>query len=469
VYPTQILDANGNYITITYVGNAGPRIQTVTDTLNRVITFYYDSNNLLTAITAPGLNGPARTLVRFHYHQLSLNYSFSLTPVVRDPNPWVVDAIYYPATGTGYWFGDSDFYSTYGMLKKVSERRGMTFSGPDPVPPAQGPTEQGTITDAGQVTREEIYNYPLNVNDTSGTQSSNLSDAPTYTSMTDSWTRDGTNFDSATTSYEVHEDSTPRTVTITLPNGTTSKQYSFNHSGFYDDGLVYADETRDSSGALLQSSSSSWGEGAYGSPRPNRVEKTDERGQTTAAEFSYGSVYNQVTEVRDFDYGGANLLRATRTEYQNSSNYTGYANSFGYVGRHIFNLPLNVEVYDSDNTTRLSRTEYQYDGQTLSATPNVVQHDQASNPYADTEGFCSWQDDPNDPDCRNECPNPDNPSCDGVFSQNYVCPYLASTDYRGNVTQVTSYANATPTTPTGAITETRRYDVTGNRVTASTA
>jgi len=67
------------------------------------------------------------------------------------------------------------------------------------------------------------------------------------------------------------------------------------------------------------------------------------------------------------------------------------------------------------------------------------------------------------------CPNPDNPSCDGVCSQNYVCPYLSSTDYRGNVTQVTSYANATPVTPTGAMTETRRYDVTGNLVTASTA
>jgi hypothetical protein len=32
LYPTRITDPNGNYITITYVNNVGPRIQTVTDT-----------------------------------------------------------------------------------------------------------------------------------------------------------------------------------------------------------------------------------------------------------------------------------------------------------------------------------------------------------------------------------------------------------------------------------------------------
>jgi len=33
----------------------------------RVIQFYYDSNNLLTAITAPGFDGSTRTAVRLHY------------------------------------------------------------------------------------------------------------------------------------------------------------------------------------------------------------------------------------------------------------------------------------------------------------------------------------------------------------------------------------------------------------------
>src|SRR5262249_36660393 len=57
LFPTYIEDVNGNYITISYVNNSGPRIQTMTDTLGRVINFHYDYNNLLTGITAPGLNG----------------------------------------------------------------------------------------------------------------------------------------------------------------------------------------------------------------------------------------------------------------------------------------------------------------------------------------------------------------------------------------------------------------------------
>src|SRR5712692_7150007 len=174
VYPTSILDANGNYITITYVNNTGPRIQTVTDTMGRLINFSYDPNNLLTAITAPELGGGTRTLVRFHYRQLSLSYGFAWPQiqnvVVRDPYPWVIDAIYYPATNTGYWLGDGDSYSSYGMIAKVVEQRGMGFS-------AASLNDQGTVT-PGQTTSTESYNYPL-------TPDYSLTDAPTYTSMTE--------------------------------------------------------------------------------------------------------------------------------------------------------------------------------------------------------------------------------------------------------------------------------------------
>jgi len=199
VYPTAIEDANGNYIVITNVGNAGPRIETITDTLGRPVQFSYDSNNLLTAITGPGLgNNSARTLARFHYHQLSLSAGFNgLTQIIRDSNPWVIDAIYYPATSTGYYFGDSDSYSSYGMIAKVLEQRGMSLS-------SASLNDMGTVT-PGQTTRTETYNYPLSAN-------SSLTDAPTYTSINQSWSRDGTNFDSAITTYEVNEISTPRTV-----------------------------------------------------------------------------------------------------------------------------------------------------------------------------------------------------------------------------------------------------------------
>ena len=456
VFPTFIEDANGNFITITYVNNAGPQIQTVTDTLGRVVNFYYNSNNLLTAITAPGLSGATRELVRLHYHQLSLNYGFSYpqiqSTVVPNPAPWVVDGIYYPATATGYWFNDSDSYSSYGMLAKVIEQRGMSFS-------ASSLTDMGTITQ-GSVTRKEEYSYPLSPDYT-------LADSPTYATLTERWTPDGgTTLSSAVTSYSVHDNDNPRTVTITYPNLTKSKQYSYNAAGQWNDGLVYEDRTfTTDENSPLQKSTTSWEQGAYSSARPTRVEKFDERGQKTAAEFSYGTVYNQVTEVRDYDYGGLTLLRSTRTTYQNSTNYTGTCYTSGCYGRHIFNLPLTVETYSPSNT-RLARSEYQYDGQTLTAAAGVVMHDQAANPYADAEGYCYYQDDWSDPDCTGGCAWGDS-GCDGYCRQDYICPYDGSTDFRGNVTSVTSYADAAGLT--GAITETRNYDVTGNMVKASTA
>jgi RHS repeat-associated protein len=442
VYPTRITDADGNYITITYRNNTGPQIETITDTLGRTINFYYDSNNLLTAVVAPGLTaGTTRTLVRLHYRQLTLNYAFSgLTPRLRNATPWVVDAIYYPATNTGYWFGDSDSYSSYGMIAKVLEQRGMVFS-------ASSLEDQGTIT-PGVVTRQSVYNYDLQPN-------SGLTDAPTYTTSTETW--EGMDTGAAVTNYSAQPDANPRVVSMTLPNGTKSTQYSYNYSSLPDtdplkalDGLVYLDETRDSNNNLLGSSSSTWEKGAYDSPRPLRVEIMDERNQTTAAEFSYDTgVYNQATKVRDYDYGGQNLLRETRTQYENGTAYTG---------RHIFSLVKSVEIYSSDAVTRVSRTEYQYDGQTLTDTPGVVMHSDASNPYAPMYTVPG--------DCNIVCDDFCHEVCESEFQRS---DYDPATAYRGNVTQVKTYADASSLNETSAVTQTRRYDITGNMVTASTA
>jgi RHS repeat-associated protein len=434
IYPARITDANGNYITITYVNNTGPQIQTITDTLGRIVNFYYDTNGLLTAITAPGLTtGTTRTLVRLHYKQLTLNYGFSgLTARVTDTTPWVLDAIYYPATSTGYWFGDSDSYSSYGMIARVRQQRAMTLS-------AASLTVQGTVT-KGTETNESAYSYPLTPNYA-------LTDAPTYTTRTDTW--DGMDTAAAVTNYLIYQNTTPRRTEITLPNGTKSVQLSYNAPGTFTDGLFYQSETYGAgSSLLLQKNTMTWEQGAYESPRPARMEATDERSQKTATEFDYGASYNQVTEVRNYDYGGLTLLRATRTQYETSANYTN---------RHIFNLPLVVEVFAANNTTRVSRTEYQYDGQTLDDTPGVVMHNAASDPYTteqvETGQCCQWVDDP----------------YEGRYCAEYclASAYDPSTDYRGNVTQVKNYADAAGLT--GAIAQTRSYDINGNLVTASTS
>src|SRR5262249_10864036 len=175
--------------------------------------------------------------------------------VVPNPVPWVVDGVYYPATGTGYWLNDSDSYSSYGMLAKVIEQRGMSFSG-------ASLTDMGTIYQ-GSVTRKEEYNYPL-------TPDYSLADSPTYTTMTERWTPDGgATLSQAVTGYEVHDNDNPRTVTITLPNLTKSKQYSYYAPGQWNDGLIYEDRTfTTDENNPLQKSTSNWEPGAYSSARP---------------------------------------------------------------------------------------------------------------------------------------------------------------------------------------------------------
>lgn len=72
-FPTQISDAQGNYITVAYRNNRGPEIQTVTDTLGRVVTFNYDASNRLISVSAPKMdNNGTRTVVRLHYKQITL-------------------------------------------------------------------------------------------------------------------------------------------------------------------------------------------------------------------------------------------------------------------------------------------------------------------------------------------------------------------------------------------------------------
>jgi YD repeat-containing protein len=202
VYPTRITDAQGNYITITYRNNHGPKIETITDTMGRVVTFQYDSSERLISIKTPNINSNGqRTWVRLHYRQIALNTSFTpgIQGMVRNNDywPWVLDAIYYPGTNTGYWFGDADSYSTYGMLAKVIEQRGMSWSA--------SAEEQGTITQ-GQMTKQALYNYPLTTtNETGRTNGLNLSDAPTYTELRENWAEsdDG----EAITTYDVQQNS----------------------------------------------------------------------------------------------------------------------------------------------------------------------------------------------------------------------------------------------------------------------
>lgn len=185
--PYEIVDKFGNYISITYhqlenntiTPTPGKFIDYIKDTLGRVFKFNYTQTNgryYLTSITGPGLrdqNGviSERTFARFNYKDHTLAYNFAgLTPKVRDNNNSikVLSSVYYPATNTGYWFGETDSYSPYGMIRKVEEQKGMGFD-----------AQTGNIT-PGQVARRRVYEYPENI-------ATPIPDVPEYTTVTETW------------------------------------------------------------------------------------------------------------------------------------------------------------------------------------------------------------------------------------------------------------------------------------------
>jgi RHS repeat-associated protein len=449
-FPTRITDAQGNYISITYRNNRGPEINTITDTLGRVVTFNYDALNRLISVDVPKMdNGGTRTAIRLHYKQMTLSPGFAagITTDTATNTPNVIDAIYYPSTNTGYWFGAdpnasdyATYYSSYGMISKVIEQRGMNWSG--------SAGDQGTITQ-GTMSKQAVYDYPLTANYT-------LTDAPTYANLTESWA--GMDTAAAVTNYQINFNATPRTVTVTQPNGLKSVQLMYNAAGQWNDGLIYQDETYNTSNVLLSQSNVTWQQGAYSSPRPSRTEVKDEKGQILITDNFYSTSYNQLTSVKEYDYDGTTLLRETRNTYENGTNYTY---------RHIFNLVKTTEVLDAGGN-RLARSDYEYDNyqsQPLEGTPGVVQHDYTYDPYTtatqDGENCLVWGP-------LYECGYPDDPRyCRDCEQYEQVSAYNSGTEARGNVTKMTTYADAASLT--GAISETRKYDITGNLINTSSA
>ena len=293
-----------------------PKIDTIEDTVGRTVQFHYDAAEQLIAITAPGYSGGTRTLVRFHYKEIELKlekaFHASVQPRSRKctraqpelcQQPLIVlDAVYYPGTNTGYCFEE---YSSYGMPTKVSERRLMGIA-------AKGLNEQGTLT-PGLMTREREYDYPKTP--------ARLSDAPTYSKMTERWW-DGATTSTADTLYETNAEK--RTLTVVPPDKTRVVQTAYVRAGQIEDGMPFLDEVFDDKLHRLTSTAMIWEKSdtaGYDSLRVKRIERTDELGHKSATEYQYGPWHNQVEIVRELDFGGSSIVRGTRTTYDASSQY----------------------------------------------------------------------------------------------------------------------------------------------------
>lgn len=469
LYPTMIVDANGNYIQIKYDWDQRePRMQRIVDTMGRIIDFHYftasDGTRLLSAITTKGIKDDnnvvtTRTLVRLHYKQLAINTAgaFSgLNTRVYKSAPWVIDAIYYPATSTGYWFGDEDSYSSYGMIRKVVEQRGMNFS-------AASLTEMGTVT-PGTMTREQDYAYPQSP--------SNLTKAPTFDTMTETW--EGIDTAPPVTTFEISGTDAPadRVVTVTRPDGTKIIQRSHNLTNLLDsdpnkakNGLVFQEEIHGKNNALLQKTDRTWEPGFSNTARLKRVEVTDELGQVLATDYDNYGDYNAVGRVREYSYDES-ILRTTKTSYLNYTD--GALNSQIYdtknlITPRLINLVSAVTIYTGDdaNDKKAAITEYKYDEYAAPLAAYTADYLGTSDLYI--YGV-------------------DKSSISGIFSHSgkfNPLPYN-STDgggsgpdkyitKRGNVTKIIKYADPDNLTAASNSTTTRTYDMAGNIIAASSA
>jgi len=444
-YPTQITDNNGNYLKICYVGGVGPRISSVEDTMARRVRFYYDSSNGdLVTIKAPGLTGQAdREVMRFYYDDLSYNAGTLFSSGVHVTLPsssHVIKYVFLPSSteASGAHIGYRFDYSAYGMIYQTVQFRGMTVS-------STSTSSTGSVTAEGTQAAVSTYNYPgTPVNSTNG-----LSDLPSYTTRTDDWAgrTTGMNGNPATAPYYTFSvDEANGISTVTAPDGSISESDAIVHADQWDDGLIKETFVDKQGSSALVHTVTDWEQGAGNAPRPTQVRTTDETGQTKAVVFSYTSSYNNVAAISERDFTSDGSVSATELRRRE----TTYITSSSYINRRLIHLAEIVKVFPGGSSTPILRSDYAYDNYgtnhaNLTGRSNLTKHEAAYDPFAPEEEVCVW-----DPELQELV-------CD------YQSPYDPATDYRGNITTVTSYPDANSSSNT--IAHSTTYDIAGNVVT----
>jgi YD repeat-containing protein len=348
VYPIRITDRQGNFISISYYGS-GPRISTITDTLNRVVTFKYEGNELVSITVPPYANGvDDRQVIRFYYSNITVNptgsNSFSGVSVPatsQNKTVRVISRVYFPGTQTGYAYSYS---IPYGMIYRVEQRRAMTVSTTEA-------TQIGTVTGEGVTAASTEYNYP--------TTASALSEVPKYTRRTDDWAGRTTGTAAPYYTFNVTEGTTNLSM-VTAPDGSVTETETYGSTSSGLSGLVKQVTIKSASGAVLSRTVYSWlPDGNDFNPRLTQVLSTNDQNQTKGVVYTYDTSlsYNNVTKVSERDFTGdgtlsAVELRRTETTYEKGTNY---------LLRGLVHLPTSVKVFEGGSNVPSSFVDYKYD------------------------------------------------------------------------------------------------------------
>jgi RHS repeat-associated protein len=381
-YPDQITDTNGNFITITYDSNS--HVSQIHDTLGRTITFNYDPNGKIVNV-AQG----SKVYAMFTWGSIPLNYNFDPAKFPQAPygirapvNGWSINVLtsctY--ANGTAYAFS----YGDWGIVNKITK-----LAATSPI----------TIPSTSRVVRGYVaYNFP--------SAATPLEDAPSYTQET---IFDGVN--TTTSNFSVTKDANGNITSssVTDPSGTTTTTTVQTDTGDPSKILLVGAPLSvvvQSGNTLLRQTDYAWVEDANNNnAQISSVTTTlGDSGQKSQVQYTY-DINGNITQQNDLGWG-LKLKRYTKNSYATLSN-------------HIVDRVSQVLVYDASNNL-ITRTDFGYDGTTLSLVSGATNHDDVN------------------------------------FSDSFTT--------RGNRTSSTRYTNAAG--GSGAITKNFYYDTLGNLIQA---
>jgi YD repeat-containing protein len=334
---TQIKDRNGNYLSVSYNGQAD--ITNISDTLGRVLNFNYDGNSNLSSITQ-NWNGGWHTWASFGWgspHTMQTS-GFSGASVV------------------GTYNGES-----IPVLRQVGLDDGSYYT--------------FEYTGAGQVNVIRRYTYD-------NAQRSYL--AYDYTSPTNDsprlwqsrvWAQNWTGVNGVpsevATQFSEPGDGSHQMVAA---DGTVYKEF---YGTGWQKGLTTLSEvwvggvrqkwtavslTQDNTGVNYQTN-----------PRVTETNVYDSSSHRRRTTIEYNQGYSLPTHVREYDADAQTLLRLTTTAYKWDSQY---------VDRRIIGLPYERMIYDGPTGNLMSRQIYHYDwgGEYFSSQTPSTNYDAANYP-----------------------------------------------------------------------------------------
>jgi len=347
---TEIKDRNGNYISATYDSNNG-HLLTVTDTLNRVVSFIYDGTNNLQAIRQTW-NGVSHDWATFNYGEVYVAPSFGGGLAVNGPNGNNTTVLARVNLQDGSYF-TFDYNTAFAQVSRINRYA------------ADG----------------HLINYTAyNVSSAAG-----QTDCPRFTERRD-WAESWNNGNEVVTSYSVAGDGS-WTQQI-APDGTIYKEF-FATSG-WQTGLTTSTEFW-SGGVKKKWTTIAWTQDNISlsyqkNPRPYDTQIFDDAGNHKRTEIIYTSfnLPNPValpTEVKEYAANGTTVLRRTTSTY--------FDGGQAYLDRRVLGLVREVIVYDENNQAQ-SKVWYDYDwsNEYWQPTPQAASHHDSSGTAAGRGNLC---------------------------------------------------------------------------------